>query len=169
MGSTNQAGSRLRERFAVLNPCAVSTSTGRQSDGARVMCRFALNSLPRPSAAGGVLFTLYSPVAGAASSASFQIPASTFDIAGGSASSASHQIVSCVGSEIAGTSGSTNFRVDSGCGVTLGFVTSPLALPEAFPVPALSATTAILLTVILGAFALLQVRRRMVGTITSST
>ncbi len=109
----------------------------------------------------GALLLLCGSVANAASSASFQIPASTFDVAGGSASSANYQIMSCVGSEIAGTVGSNSFRVDSGCGVALGFVVSPVAVLEpALPVPALSATTTIVLAGILGAFALLRVRRR---------
>ena len=101
------------------------------------------------------------PVANAASSASFQIPASTFDVAGGSASSASHQIFSCVGSEIAGTAASSSFRVDSGCGAVLGFVSAPIAVQEvALPVPTLSVMMTILLTATLGVLALPRIPRR---------
>lgn len=113
--------------------------------------------------ATGVAASLLScgPAANAASSASFQIPASTFDVAGGSASSASHQIVSCVGSEIAGTAVSSSFRVDSGCGAVLGFVSVPVVVQEvALPVPTLSMMTTILLTMTLSVFALLQIPRQ---------
>ena len=113
--------------------------------------------------ATGVAASLLScvPVANAASSASFQIPASTFDVAGGSASSATHQLVSCVGSEIAGTAVSSSFRIDSGCGAVLGFVSGPVVVQEvALPVPTLSIMTTILLTMTLCVFALLQIQRR---------
>ena len=113
--------------------------------------------------ATGVAASLLScvPAANAASSASFQIPASTFDVAGGSASSATHQLDSCVGSEIAGTAASVSFRVDSGCGAVLGFVSGPIIVQEtALPVPTLSVMMTILLTMTLGVFALLQIQRQ---------
>lgn len=153
----SQAGSRLGVSTPDLNPNS-SLLEGLKC-GSYVTRAIEHNSLRLSVTAAGALFVLYSPMSGAASSSSFQISASTFDVAGGSASSASHQVQSCVGSEIAGTSGSNSFRVDSGCGVTLGFVGIPLAPQEALPVPVLSGTSAILLAMILGALALLRVRR----------
>ena len=154
-----------------------SVSRGHASPSMQPVCSTAVTRAPcmrslatpcvesRPMwwLATGVAASLLScgSVANAASSASFQIPASTFDVAGGSSSSASHQIVSCVGSEIAGTAASSSFRVDSGCGAVLGFAANPIMVQEvALPVPALSVVTTILLTMTLCVFALLQIPRR---------
>jgi hypothetical protein len=109
----------------------------------------------------GSTLLLCCSVANAAGSASFQIPASTFDVAGGASSSSNYQIVSCVGSEIAGTGGSNSFRIDSGCGVALGFITAPVVVLEApLPVPSLSVVTTTFLAGIMAVFALLSLRRR---------
>jgi len=168
MSSVSQASDRLSVSLSDMD--SISSLTDGSKCGVRVTRAIERDSLRLSVTAAGALFALYSPIAGAASSASFQISASTFDVAGGSSSSASHQVQSCVGSEIAGTSGSSNFRVDSGCGVALGFVANPLMIQEAaIPVPAMSATTTIFLTVILGVLALLHVRGRTVGAITSAT
>ena len=160
MSSVSQVGSHLGASLPDLD------SNSRSSDDSKYVARVRLAiepaSLRWSASASGALFFLYSPMSGAASSQSFQISASTFDVAGGTASSASHQVQSCVGSEIAGTAGSSSFRVDSGCGVTLGFVSNPVVLQEAVPVPTLSSTTAILLAVTLATIALLQVRQRSV-------
>lgn len=163
MSLVSQGGSCLGVPLSRLD--SASSLSDRSNFGAHVARGVERDSLRLSVTVAGALVLLYSPTTGAASSPSFQISASTFDVAGGTASSASHQVQSCVGSEIAGTAGSSSFRVDSGCGVTLGFVSNPVVLQEAVPVPALSSTTAILLAVTLATIALMQVRQRRVSAI----
>jgi hypothetical protein len=103
---------------------------------------------------------LHGSLAAAASSASFQIPNGSIDVAGGRSTSASFVLTACVGSEIAGSSASSSFRIDSGCGSGLKASSGGNGgAAAAQPIPALSTTAAFMLAAILCALALGHIRR----------
>jgi hypothetical protein len=106
---------------------------------------------------------LHGSLAAAASSASFQIPNGSLDVAGGKSTSSSFALTACVGSEIAGSSASSSFRIDSGCGSALEVAKPGPAsggTAAAQPVPGLSPTAALLLAALLCALAWRQFRGR---------
>jgi hypothetical protein len=98
-------------------------------------------------------------------SASFRIDSNIVDSAGGMSSSASHVLTSCLGSQIAGSASSASFQLESGCGAALGFASvtpsAPLPTSGASPVPTLSVEAGMLLAVLVCAFGMQHLRRRL--------
>ncbi|MEO8484903.1 MAG: hypothetical protein ABI585_01060 [Betaproteobacteria bacterium] len=103
----------------------------------------------------------HAALAGAASSASFQIQNAVIDTAGGRSTSATHVVTACVGSEIAGSSASASFKMDSGCGATALFVPPTAVVAQAtVPVPTMSSAGSGLLMVLVALAGFAALRRR---------